>query len=357
MPKLSDEPELIKFSRVDVLSYEGDWDPDNYDPLSAKATMDDHIEQAIEAEALGWDGYLLTEHHFDGWTLAPSPNLFLTAVAMRTSTIRLGHALQVLPVHNPHTLAEDYGMLDVLSGGRLEVGLGRGNFEFEWERYEGDRAGAVALFDDNIEHLTKALRDSNFTHDGAHPIPKPSTVYPRPIQDPLPIWRAATSPESVKKVAQGGHNLLGMPIPDGGKTLQTYVDAAAEVGLSRDGANFGMLTKVICAPTDREAQEIDAQLLEAIGAQPGPVDTRGEDSVIGFASGGIVGSPETVLEQLKELIDGTGARRLILILRLRGISSEASGQSQRLLAEEVFPHLRHYGTSAVAEPEQLSGAK
>jgi alkanesulfonate monooxygenase SsuD/methylene tetrahydromethanopterin reductase-like flavin-dependent oxidoreductase (luciferase family) len=357
MPKLSDEPELIKFSRVDVVSYEGDWDPEDYDPLNAKATMEDHIEEAVEAEALGWDGYLHTEHHFDGWTLVPSPNLFLTAVAMRTSKIRLGHALQVLPVHNPYTLAEEYGMLDVLSGGRLEVGLGRGNFEFEWDRYEGDRADAVELFDDNLDHLSKALTESGFTHDGVHPMPEPSTVYPRPMQDPLPIWRAATSPESVKKVGQAGHNLLGMPNLDGGKTLKTYVDAAAEVGLSRSGANFGMLTKVICAPTDQEAEALDAQLLETIGGHPGPVDTRGQQSVVGFASGGIIGSPETVLDQLKELIDGTGARRLILILRLLGISGETSRQTQRLLAEEVFPHLRHYGASSVMDAVQSVGLK
>src|SRR3546814_14899071 len=73
-----------------------------------------------------------------------SSDLMLAALAARTTTIRLGHAVQVLPVHNPLFLAEEYGMVDVLSGGRLEVGLGRGNFDFEWDRYEEDRADAPA---------------------------------------------------------------------------------------------------------------------------------------------------------------------------------------------------------------------
>ena len=66
----------------------------------------------MEAERLGLDGILLTEHHFDGWTMVPSPNLFLMALAMRTTRLRLGQAVHVLPIHNPWRLAEEAGMLD-----------------------------------------------------------------------------------------------------------------------------------------------------------------------------------------------------------------------------------------------------
>ena len=345
MPKLTDEPDVIKFARLDVMGYEGDWDPENYDPQQAKATLDDHLDEAVEAEELGWDGYLLTEHHFDGWTQVPSPNIMLTAIAARTSRIRLGHAVQVLPVHNPLFLAEEYGMVDLLSGGRLEVGLGRGNFDFEWDRYEEEKADAPALFEDNLAHLAKALTTAQYTHDGVHPITKATTVYPRPLQDPLPIWLAGMSPESVARVGAEGYNLLSAGFPDGGARLKAYVEAAAAAGHSRSGANMSVLTKVICAPTDREAQLINERLTQVL---QGPIETRelrdteaGRLSIGGF-EGGIIGSPATVLAALTELLAGSGARRLMFIVRLRGISGQDSRQTQRLLAEEVFPRLRHF---------------
>ena len=77
MPRLSAEPEIVKFVRVESVPYEHEWDPGAYDPYRAKQVMHDYIEEAVEAERLGWDGYFATEHHFDGWTLVPQPNIFL----------------------------------------------------------------------------------------------------------------------------------------------------------------------------------------------------------------------------------------------------------------------------------------
>ena len=132
VPRLTDEPEIIKFVRIDAAQWEGDWAPEKYDPLKAKAILDSHIEEALEAEQLGFDGLFLTEHHFDGWTLLPSPNIFLAALAIKTRRVRLGTGVHVLSIHSPIRLAEEAGMIDLLSNGRLEIGLGKGNFEFEW---------------------------------------------------------------------------------------------------------------------------------------------------------------------------------------------------------------------------------
>ncbi len=150
--------------------------------------MHDYLDEAVEAERLGWDGYFATEHHFDGWTLVPQPNIFLAALAMRTSRMRLGQGVQVLPVHNPVWLAEQYGMLDLLSGGRLEVGLGRGNFEFEWDRYAEDHDDAPRLFDENLRAAAQGAHRDRLLPRRARlrRSARPSTVYPRPLQDPLP---------------------------------------------------------------------------------------------------------------------------------------------------------------------------
>jgi alkanesulfonate monooxygenase SsuD/methylene tetrahydromethanopterin reductase-like flavin-dependent oxidoreductase (luciferase family) len=349
MPRLAEEPEVIKFVRVDAVQYEHDWDPDAYDPFRAKQVMADYLDEAVEAERLGWDGYFVTEHHFDGWTLAPQPNLFLAALAMRTSRMRLGQGVQVLPVHNPVWLAEQYGMLDLLSGGRLEVGLGRGNFEFEWDRYEHEHRDAPALFDDNLALLQKALTQTRFTHDGpSHAVPKPATVYPRPLQDPLPIWIAAVSPGSVERVARLGHNLAGPSIPDNCERLERYVQTAAAHGHEVSGANFLVIGSIICAPTDHEAELIQqrnvATMLPALATRGITLDTPEGKAIVAGFSGHIVGSPQTVRDQLIDVLQGTGARRMMCILRIRGLPGEVSRQSQRLLAEDVFPHLRRLAT-------------
>ena len=349
MPRLAEEPELIKFVRVDSVQYEHDWDPDAYDPFRAKQVMDDYLQEAEETERLGWDGYFVTEHHFDGWTLAPQPNIFLAALAMRTSRMRLGQGVQVLPVHNPVWLAEQYGMLDVLSGGRLEVGLGRGNFEYEWDRYAQDHEDAPRLFEENLALLQKALSESRFSHDdGPHSVRRPSTVYPRPLQTPLPTWIAAVSPGSVERVGRLGHNLAGPGLPDGGERLERYVESAAAHGHDVSGANFMIIGLLIVAPTDREAELIQARnratMIEALAARGVRDDTPlGRQVVAGFASG-IAGSPLTVRHRLVDLLQGTGARRMMCIIRVRGLPGEVSRQTQRLLAEDVFPHVRGIAT-------------
>ncbi|MEU9064700.1 LLM class flavin-dependent oxidoreductase [Streptomyces sp. NPDC048430] len=345
MSRLTEEPNIVKFVRSDAIQYEHEWNPRDYNPYHARQVLLDHIDEAVEAEALGWDGYFVTEHHFDGWTLAPQPNLFLAAVAMRTSRIRLGHSVQVLPVHNPLHLAEQYGMLDVLSGGRLEVGLGRGNFRFEWERYAEAQEDAPALFDEKYKLLMKALTQAEFTHDAVVPVAKPSTIYPRPMQNPLPTWLAAVSPGSVERVGRLGANLSSPAIPDGGEKLERYIEAAGQAGWTVTGANYMVLTRIICAPTDREAHLIDEQntrvMLDALGTRGVTRDTpAGALQVAGFTQG-IVGSPQTVREQLAEVLRSTGARRVLAIIRLRGMPGEVSRQTQHLMATDVIPHLRN----------------
>jgi alkanesulfonate monooxygenase SsuD/methylene tetrahydromethanopterin reductase-like flavin-dependent oxidoreductase (luciferase family) len=354
MPRLSEEPETLKFVRVDSVPYEHEWDPARYDPYRAKQVMDDYIEEAVEAEELGWDGYFVTEHHFDGWTLVPQPNLFLAALAMRTSRMRLGQGVQVLPVHNPVWLAEQYGMLDLLSGGRLEVGLGRGNFQFEWDRYAEDHDDAPALFDENLAVLRTALTEEGFTHAGRHAVRGPSTVYPRPLQDPLPTWIAAVTPGSVERVGRLGYNLAGPAVPDGAERLERFVESAAAHGHEVSGANFIIIGSIICAPTDREAELIRQRnrvtMVETLAARGVTDATPLGARVVGGFTDGIAGSPLTVRHRLTDLMQSTGARRMMCILRVRGLPGEVSRQSQRLLAEEVFPHVRGISTPGFQAP-------
>ena len=346
VPRLSEQPEIIKFVRIDAAQWEWDWAPEKYDPRKAKALLDSHLEEATEAEELGFDGLFLTEHHFDGWTLLPSPNIFLTVLAMKTKRVRLGTGVHVLSIHSPIRLAEEAGMIDVLSNGRLEVGLGKGNFEFEWDRYTPPRSEATARFDENFELFLTALTENNFTFEGRwNRVAKPSTIYPKPLQNPLPIWIAATNSDSVAKAGRLGQNLASAGIPDGGERFERYLEAGRKAGHELGGSNYMVVASLIIAPTDQEAHRIAERnrqiMINTFELRGYHTDSPDLVATLPFFSGAVVGAPGTARDQLMNLLNNAGARRLIANTRFRGIPSEASRQTQRLFATEVMPHLRH----------------
>src|SRR3984957_14192319 len=126
MGALSDETGTLKFVhtyRVGLLS--GASDPDVHNPRWQQRQVNDFVDFAVLAEELAFDGITVTEHHAPLMT-CPSPHLLLAAAAIRTSRIRLGTAVTVLPLYSPIRVAEEAGLLDLLSGGRFELGLGRG---------------------------------------------------------------------------------------------------------------------------------------------------------------------------------------------------------------------------------------
>jgi alkanesulfonate monooxygenase SsuD/methylene tetrahydromethanopterin reductase-like flavin-dependent oxidoreductase (luciferase family) len=345
-PPLTSQPDIMKFVRLDAAHYPGKYQPEAYDPILAKQVFEEILEEAVEAEALGWDGFFLTEHHFDAWSLIPSPNLLLAMLALKTRRMRLGTGVHILPAHDPIRLAEEAGMLDVVSGGRLEVGLGRGNFQFELDRFTTPPNESVPRFDEHLCVFTKAIRANSFTHDGRWTkMRKSSTLYPRPIQDPLPIWIGATSPGTVEKVGRLGHNLAGGAYPDGHERLDRFIAASEKAGRRVSGANFMVLAPLFVAPTDAEAERIAAEVaketlpfaMRRVETPPAPGTLSPGEALVKFA---IFGSPRTVRDKLAHVLSGCGARRLMLVLRFRGTSTELVRQSQRLFAEKVAPELR-----------------
>jgi alkanesulfonate monooxygenase SsuD/methylene tetrahydromethanopterin reductase-like flavin-dependent oxidoreductase (luciferase family) len=344
-PRLEAEPEIIKFLQCDALQYEGDWDPDNYDPRCARETFESHLEDAIEAERLGYDGIFTIEHHFDGWTTIPSPNLYLAAVAMRTTRLLIGQAVSILPFHNPWRLAEEAGMLDMISNGRMQVGVGKGNFSTERATYGYTADEIEARFAENLELLTRALSENRVTFKGRFTtIDRPATMYPKPFGPPLRPWVAALRPESVEQIGRSGNNLYGILSPNAAGNLTCYVEAARRAGYERGGANYLTTTSIIVAPTDREAVRTQERAItsarETLSARG---LTQAEIEMYSPLFGGMIaGSPQTVLDRLADGLRLTGARRLLLIMRLRSIPSEASRQTQHLFGTEIMPQLRNF---------------
>jgi alkanesulfonate monooxygenase SsuD/methylene tetrahydromethanopterin reductase-like flavin-dependent oxidoreductase (luciferase family) len=170
----------------------------------------DWIENNVEAEALGFHSTFVVEHHFTGFGQVSASLNLLTWLGARTSTLRLGTAVLVLPWHNPVLLAEQASTLDLLSGGRLDFGVGKGYRYNEFAGFCVDMAEADARFDEALSVITQAfVNDTPFSHRGHYWQYDNIVVEPPTAQRPHPpFWMGASSQRSVAEVARRGYNLL-----------------------------------------------------------------------------------------------------------------------------------------------------
>ena len=170
----------------------------------------DYLDYGVEAEALGFHSCFLVEHHFTGWNQVSATLMLQTALAMRTTTLRLGSAVIVLPWHNPVLLAEQAATLDLISGGRLDFGIGKGYRHSEFKGFSIPQDEADARFEESIKVMTKAFASrTRFSHRGRFWRFEDIVVEPPPAQQPHPpFWVAAGSDASIRKAAARGCNLI-----------------------------------------------------------------------------------------------------------------------------------------------------
>ena len=187
------------------------------------------VELAQAAEELGFRNVWLGEHHFSNYSYLSRPVSVASYLAARTSTIRLGFAVLPLPLHHPVVVAEEIAMLDVLSGGRVDAGFGRGYWQYVFDRLGADRDRE--RFDEALDVVLLALRGETFSYDGAHFQIPPTRIVPQPLQRDLPVWIAAQSPESVRDTIRRGLNVLSggtVPIDVLARMRADYDELVAE---------------------------------------------------------------------------------------------------------------------------------
>src|SRR5579875_1998798 len=189
------------------------------------------IENNIEAEALGFHSTFLVEHHFTGFGQVSATLNLLTWLGARTRHLRLGTAVMVLPWHNPVLLAEQAATLDLLSGGRLDFGVGKGYRYNEFAGFCIDMAEAEARFEEALQVITQAFTANEpFSHHGKYwrfdniVVEPPSAQKPHP-----PFWMGAGSANSVREVAERGYNLLLGQYAPPEEILEQFAQFAAEV--------------------------------------------------------------------------------------------------------------------------------
>ena len=172
----------------------------------------DTLALAVAAERLGFDSVWFGEEHFYAFGICPSPQIFLTALARETSRIRLGTSISLLPFDNPLRKAEDFAMLDILSDGRLNFGVGRGIIQKHFEGFGVNPQESRARYEESLEIIRRAWTRDQVEYQGAFWQVPAVSVGPKPVQKPHPpIYRGTISPESYERAALAGDNAFVVP--------------------------------------------------------------------------------------------------------------------------------------------------
>ena len=179
-------------------------------PEDPAGGYNEYLDFLLEAEALGYHACFLTEHHFTGWGQVSAPLHMLSWLAGRTTRLRLGTAVMVLAWHNPMLLAEQAATVDVLSGGRLDLGIGRGYRHNEFHGFAMDASEAEARFEESLDVMTRAWTSrERFSHHGRFWRFDDVILEPTPLQSPHPpLWVSAGRDASIRAAAARGLRLL-----------------------------------------------------------------------------------------------------------------------------------------------------
>ncbi len=237
--------------------------------VDSAAGFKDYIEYVIEAEALGYQSAFIVEHHFTGFGQVSATLNLLTWIGARTRTLRLGTAVIVLPWHNPVLLAEQAATVDLLSGGRLDFGIGKGYRHNEFVGFRIPMEEAEPRFEESIDIITKAwTSNERFSFHGRYWQFDDIVVEPPTIQKPHPpFWQGAGHPESIRRVARRGHNLLldqFASLDETGKRFATYRDAMQANGFAFHPSQVGVARAFYVA---RDSAEKEAALDRRIAGQ------------------------------------------------------------------------------------------
>lgn len=335
---------------------------DNYPSLrSHQQFYREVIDEAVTAEALGYWGFWVGEHHFGAsQRVFPSPQLVLAAIAERTERIRLGTGVSILPVNDPIRLAEDLASLDLLSQGRVDVGVGRGYQPHEFAGFNVDINTTKARFWEALEVIRGAWTQEQFSYEGDFYQYRDIDLLPRPIQQPHPpVWVAAASPGSAEEAASRGYAFSGAPFGSArsAKEIRTQLDMYDQV--FRD-AGHGEPPRdlphvVWCHVADTTAQALaNAERgmklkLDSATKVWTPPGTKGYEAMAEIGKFlatatidqldelSIFGDPSRCRERV-EVYKSAGVKHLMLYFDWGGLSHTETIHALELFSEGVMPH-------------------
>ena len=330
---------------------------------SEQAVYDGDVQQMLAAESFGYHSVWIAEHHFNDYGLCPAPPVLAAFVAARTTTLRVGMGVSLLPLHHPVDLAEQLAVLDVVSGGRLDVGIGRGGTLQDYETFRSERAEARLRVEEGIALMQQCWTGAPFDFKGRFHSAERLHVRPRPAQRPHPpLFIAANSEDSVLSAARLGLPTLSsffVPVDELRRRRRLYRETALAAGradaeIDELERRSGGMRVVHVAPDHDEALRateppfMSYQRKMAVlrsDATGGSVPDSFDRSLLRLrafpdylADGwALIGTPGEVRDGLQQYLDATGYQRVLLLMALPGLETALALRSMRMFADEVAP--------------------
>ncbi|MGV9264624.1 LLM class flavin-dependent oxidoreductase [Kitasatospora sp. NPDC003701] len=305
------------------------------------------IDQAVTAERLGYDGYGVGERHGEPF-LSPAPPVLLSAIAARTTTIRLFTTVTVLSILDPVRVAEDYAVLDQLSGGRLELIIGKGNDPRHFDLFGLPEERQWDALAENYALLHRLWREEKVSWEGStRPPLREVTTSPRPFQDPIPVWHgSATSEQSTDLAARFGDPLFSAnsfhPLAKYKALVDHYRERWEHYGRdpkdARVGTSFGGL---FVARRSQDAVEgfrpyWNALFASAAGKHNNSPFASLEDAL--ERGSALVGSPQQVIEKIHRYHEAFGNE--VVGIGVDALAEDVQHEQLELFAAEVAPVIR-----------------
>jgi probable F420-dependent oxidoreductase len=315
--------------------------------------IDEVIAEAQQAEASGFDACFFGEHHQDQDGFLPSPLIVATAVAARTRRLNVGTSVMLLPLHHPVHVAEDVITLDLVSKGRVILGVGIGYQAADFRAFAVPMGHRVALFEEGVEIIRKCWSGERFSFHGAHYTLEDLQIRPRPFQTPAPpLWIGASVPAAARRAGRLGDAFVATPSADLESTrrlVDAYRQAALQAGrqpqvvLMRDAwvAQTRAEAAAVYGPEVMTAYRYYWQNRLAEFRNIGP---EVEFTLDNLAPNRLVlGDPETCVREFQRWHEATGADYFLLRLRHAhsgGPAHEKIMQTLKRFGDSVLPYCR-----------------
>ncbi len=338
----------------------GIFDQVEWEDRPAGEVFEEHLRLVEYADDAGFYCYHVSEHHGTSLSLDTSPGILLAAASQRTKRIRLGPLVLALPYYNPYRLANEISMLDHLSGGRIEIGLGRGVSPLE-AVYFGVKnvEDSRAIYRESFDILLSAFTSDVLNYDGEHFTYSDIPLWISPVQKPYPpLWFPSSNEESIPFTSKHGLNT----VLNNTFTKEAIADLSAKYKVQLEEhrgdpdrmnghvaiPKIGLSVKVVLTPSDAEAERIArpafatwaehiAYLNQRSGAsyraERGDYDGQRSNSTL------LVGSPERVSDEAAALVAETGINYLLCSFAFGDLAHEHAMRSMHLFAERVMSGL------------------
>jgi alkanesulfonate monooxygenase SsuD/methylene tetrahydromethanopterin reductase-like flavin-dependent oxidoreductase (luciferase family) len=323
------------------------------------------LEQSVLLEQLGFDAVWYSEHHCSGYSFG-NPAVIAAAAATCTKTIRLGIGVSLVPLHNPIKLAEEYGMVDAISGGRLEYGVGRGYLMQEYDFFNVPLGESHGRYREGVDLISRIWQSKGpLSYEGEFFKFQNYHYFPTPAQRPTPpIYASAGgTPESFTWAGSRGYHLgtaLFLPNHEAGRTnIGAYRDALAANGFDRRSREVMAVTQMYCAPTKAEAMRDGGQYTRNYYSFFADVDAQSPNSTVPkfYKAPDIEAmdrNNQVLLGEPGELVDRIGKAQvffdldfLLLEVAQGGAPPANVNKTLRLFGEKVLPQFKK-GSKAVA---------